>query len=54
MRYVKGSRAEYLQLEEEEGLPTSEDIEGQVTHMDRRIRELEPAGRVRSTSEMIT
>ena len=50
LRHVKDSRAVYLQLEDEGGLPSSEDIEGQVNHLDRRIRELEPAGRVRSTS----
>ena len=50
LRHVKDSRAVYLQLGEEGGLTSSEDIEGQVDHLDRRIRELEPAGRVRSNS----
>jgi DNA primase len=55
LRHVKDSQATYLLLlTEEDGLPPSDEIESQVNRINHRIKQLQPTGRARPTSDMIT
>ena len=55
LRYAKDSQATYLLLlNEEDGLSPSDEIENHVDRINRRIKEIQPMGRARPTSDMIT
>ena len=55
LRHVKDSQATYLiLLTEEDGGPPSDEIESQVNRINHRIKQLQPAGRARPTSDMIS
>ena len=55
LRHVKDYQATcLLLLTDQEGLSTSDEIEDQVNRINSRIKEIQPMGRARPTSGMIT
>ena len=55
LRHAKDSQATYLLLlTEEDGLSPSDEIESQVDRINRRIKEIQPMGTARPTSDIIS